>query len=147
MFGAGDNYGTLNFLTPTQVAAAARLVKSGETVSLDLPLGQPQPQFWAHRPPVVHAVRTHRRGRDDHLDGFNLQGSTQWDGLRHVRFRQFGYYGGIEDDVLDASDAIGIGHWAERGIIGRGVLIDVAAYLAATARRSSPPRRSRSGGR
>ena len=66
-----------------------------------------------------------RLGRDDSLDNFALQGSTQWDGLRHVRYREFGYYGGRQDEDLEG-DAIGMEHWARHGIVGRGILIDHA---------------------
>jgi len=34
-----------------------------------------------------------RGGRDDYVDNFAMQGSSQWDSLRHIRFREFGYYG------------------------------------------------------
>ena len=37
-WGAGDERGTLNLLTPERVAAAARLVRDGVSVSLNLPL-------------------------------------------------------------------------------------------------------------
>jgi len=138
VFGADDNFGCLNFLTEERVAAAARLVRTGRSFGLDLPLGEPQPQFWAMRPSLQHSVRVHRHGRDDHLNSFYMQGSTQWDGLRHVRFRKYGYYGGVDEAQLDTSDAIGIDHWAQRGIIGRGVLVDVANYLASLGRPIDP---------
>lgn len=138
VFGPDDEMGTLNFLTSECVAHAATLVRTGRTISLDLPLGEPQPQFWAARPPLKHHVRVHRRGRDDHLDEFNLQGSTQWDSLRHVRFRMYGYYGGREEKDLDETGVLGIDRWAERGIIGRGVLVDVEGHMAASGKPVDP---------
>jgi kynurenine formamidase len=131
VFGNDDDLGCLNFIGPEQVTHAATLIRVGHVISLDLPLGEPQPQFWAPRPPLEHVVRVHRRGRDDHLNMFNLQGSTQWDGLRHVRFRGHGYYGGLDDDVLDQTGRLGMDQWGDRGIITRGIFIDVARYLAA----------------
>ena len=37
-WGEDDERGALNYLTPDRVAAAARLVRSGETITLSLPL-------------------------------------------------------------------------------------------------------------
>jgi hypothetical protein len=57
-----------------------------------------------------------------------LQGSSQWDGLQHVRYREYGYWGGREEAALD-SGQLGIDRMAKHGIVGRGVLADVASYL------------------
>lgn len=141
-FGAGDELGTLNFITPEHIRASAAEVAVGEVVNLNLPLDEPQPQFWTNRPPLVHH-REHRGNiRDDSIDSFQLQGSTQWDGLRHQRYREFGFYGGRQDEDLDGADELGIHVWSERGIIGRGVLVDVAAYLAAEGRPLVPDERT-----
>jgi hypothetical protein len=56
--------------------------------------------------------------------------STQWDALGHVRCREHGYWGGRTQDPTDGPNGLGIEHWAEHGIAGRGVLIDVAGWLA-----------------
>lgn len=128
-FGAGDQLGCLNFITPAEVTASAEEVHSGEVVNLNLPIGLPQPQFWATRAaPEYHAVQHGRNVRDDYIDKLYTQGSTQWDGFRHLRFREFGYYGGRQDADLDEAGEIGIDVWAGRGLIGRGVLIDVAGH-------------------
>ena len=129
VFGPDDELGTLNFITPALVAAAAGEVVAGEVVNLSLPLDQPDPPLAAGREPARHGVRVERWGRDDWLDNFYLQASTQWDGLRHIRYREFGYYGGRDEADLE-SGALGIDRIARRGLIGRGVLVDVAAYLA-----------------
>ncbi len=92
-----------------------------------------------------HRVRVSRGGRDDSLDNFALQGSTQWDGLRHVRFREHGYYGGRQDENLDG-DAIGMEHWARHGIIGRGILIDAVRFYEEQGRPIDPTSRVAIGG-
>jgi hypothetical protein len=131
VFGRDDELGCLNFITPAEVVAAAAEVRSGEVVNLNLPLGQPQPQFWAdRRAPEYNAVHASQNVRDDYIDKLYTQGSTQWDGFRHLRYRQYGYYGGRQDDALDIGGELGIHVWAERGVIGRGVLIDVAGHIA-----------------
>jgi Putative cyclase len=130
VFGRDDELGCLNFITPALVVAAAAEVRTGEVINLNLPLGQPQPQFWADRGvPEYNPVHNSKNIRDDYIDNLYTQGSTQWDGFRHLRYRQYGYYGGRQDDALDANGDIGIHVWAERGIVGRGVLVDVPGYM------------------
>lgn len=70
--------------------------------------------------------------RDDRLDEFYLQVSSQIDGLRHHRHPVHGFYGGVTGEfVTVGSPALGIQHAAARGIVGRGVLLDVGRHLAA----------------
>lgn len=125
VFGPHDELGTLNRLTPPRVAEAARLVTSGRVISVNLTLDVPGP-LADERSPYRHDVEVRRLGRDDRLDDFYPQGSTQWDGLRHIRFRQHGYFGGRQEDDLDRDGSLGIDRLAARGIVGRGVLLDVA---------------------
>src|SRR6185312_8501384 len=80
--------------------------------------------------PYAHHVRAlNRNEMDDHLDDFHPQGSTQWDALGHVRCREHGFWGGRTQDPTEGPNGLGIEHWAEHGIAGRGVLIDVHAWL------------------
>lgn len=128
VFGADDQLGTVNLLKAEQVKAAAGLVRTGKVINLSLPLDFDSGMYGDNRAVYEHKVTVNRGGRDDVLDNFALQGSSQWDGLRHVRFREFGYYGGRQDGDLEG-DAIGMDHWARHGIVGRGILIDAPAYF------------------
>jgi kynurenine formamidase len=127
VFGEADTVGTVNWLTPARAASAAGLVSTGESIPLSLPLDQPSPQTH-HRAPYKHEIfDLDRNNVDDRLDDFFPQGSTQWDALRHVRAREYGFYNRAEPETL------GIDKWAARGgLVGRGVLLDVAAYLSAS---------------
>jgi Putative cyclase len=127
VWGRSDSLGSVNRLTPERVLAATSAIRQGKIINLDLPLNQPFPGL---RPPYKYGVKISPTGRDDYLDAFWLQGSSQIDGLGHVKLRDVGYWGGREDDAVDAGE-IGIDHWAEHGIVGRGVLIDVARHAAA----------------
>jgi kynurenine formamidase len=130
VFGDGDDRGTVNNMAPDTIVAATSQVSEGRVFRLDLPLDVPDPPLF-DRAPIAHTMTaTSRHTWDDQLDGFNTQGSTQWDSLRHVRCREFGFYGGITDDPT-AHDRLGIDAWARTGIIGRGVLADVDSYLRA----------------
>lgn len=130
-FGRDDELGTLNFLTPSAVVAATREVTAGYVLCLSLPLDLPHPSLAPGRPRYEHEVSRSRMGRDDSLSGFFLQCSSQWDGLQHIRFREFGYYGGREEDELDRG-ALGVQVMARRGVVGRGVLADVERYVRYT---------------
>lgn len=133
LFGPGDELGTLNFLTPERVARAAGLVHSGAVFNLDLPLDAfPRPV--THREAPKHTVFSHAAyHRDDKLDGFYLQGTTQIDGLRHFKHPEHGFYNFTPDDaVTPDGPRLGINRMAERGIVGRGVLLDLAGYAEST---------------
>jgi len=135
VFGRADQLGTVNLLTPERVKRAAALVHSGKVINLNLPLNFPVTLYGGFRSGYRHHIEVNRGGRDDYVDNFAMQGSSQWDSLRHIRFREFGYYGGRQDDDLDGKGELGIENWARHGIIGRGVLLDAAGVME---RRGTP---------
>jgi kynurenine formamidase len=131
LHGPGDQLGTLNRLTGPVAAAAAATVRTGERIGVSLPLGLPDPPFFG-RQAFKHTVYPMGpTAFDDFVDGFYLQCSSQWDGLRHVGGPD-GWYGGWQGTPNGDPQPLGIHHWAARGIIGRGVLIDLAAARAGT---------------
>lgn len=129
VWGDGDELGAVNLLTPDRVVAAARLVETGEVVTLSLPLDEPRPGLFPNRRPYSRHEEVTPLGRDDHVTDLYLQASSQWDGLRHIRHRSAGYYGGRTDADVDQG-ALGIDVWARHGIIARGVLIDLPEHYA-----------------
>jgi hypothetical protein len=132
VWGRGDQLGTLNRLTPSVVAAAVASVRTGERIGVSLPLGLPDPPFFG-RKPYRHSIEPMGPGAfDDWLDGFYLQCSTQWDGLRHISSGPDGWYGGWPGTPELSAEPLGIHHWARGGIIGRGVLVDLAALFGST---------------
>jgi kynurenine formamidase len=131
VWGRSDELGSLNRVGQAEVLAATRLVNDGRVVPLTLPLDEPDPGIFPNRTAYGHVVEQTRNGRDDKIDNLFLQFSSQWDGLRHVRFREHGYWGGRQEEDLDARGDLGIDRWSVRGPIGRGVLVDVARHRAA----------------
>lgn len=133
LFGEHDELGTLNHLTPARAAAAARLVRSGRSYSLNLPLDAFSPPLIAHRAAVQHEVfGLNAFHRDDRLDSFFPQASSQIDGFRHFAHPDKGFYNGVPGERLIAGTPdLGVQRFAEHGIVGRGVLLDLAAYRAA----------------
>lgn len=128
--------GTLARSSAERIVQAASLVRDGTVLPLDLALGELAPPLFG-REAVEHTIfATDRNTLDDRLDGFYPQGSSQWDGLRHVRARELGFFGGVLDDFAggEGEGVLGIEHWARRGIVGRGVLLDVVAHRERTGR-------------
>ncbi|MDA8046045.1 MAG: cyclase family protein [Actinomycetota bacterium] len=138
VWGRHDQLGTVNFITPASVRAGARTVKEGTVVSLSAGINDTEPGLFPRRKPASHEMMATPHGRDDRLDGFYPQFGSQWDGLRHVKFRSHGYWGGRTDEDLDTTDDLGIHHWAHRGIISRGVLIDVVEHCRREGRPFGP---------
>jgi hypothetical protein len=132
VWGDADRLGALNLLTPERVVAAAREVRTGDAFRLDLALDAIDPPLFG-RAPFTHTVLgdDDGPGHDDLLD-MNTQSSTQWDGFRHVRHREHGWYGGAPEG------AHGMHFWASRGLAGRAVLVDVARHMASEGRPLRP---------
>jgi len=132
VWGKDDNIGRLNLLTPTRVAAAAKEVKSGDIVNLNLPLDVPKvPAFG--RQSFKHEIKALNPGLAyDDLYTLNTQSGTQWDGFRHIAHFSTGHFynGMIGNDIQGekANNKCSIQHWAEHGIAGRGILIDYWSY-------------------
>ncbi|MFI7067175.1 cyclase family protein [Kribbella sp. NPDC050124] len=134
VFGPDDHLGSLNLLGQDEARAAAGLVRRGTVFSLDYEANAFTPPVSPNRRPVQHTMLSRHDGcvRDDRLDDYYLQVSSQIDGLRHHRHPVHGFYGGVTDDsIAVGSPALGIQHAAAKGIVGRGVLLDVARHLAA----------------
>lgn len=123
VFGRDDVLGTLNRQDPAAIAAAARLVRRGAMFSLNAPMEWPDPPLF-NREPLEHRVyQTAMGNRDDWVDRFYPQSSSQWDGFLHISDPEIGSYNHLPPERL------GIESWAARGIAGRGVLIDIDRFL------------------
>ncbi|RFU28540.1 hypothetical protein B7463_g7806, partial [Scytalidium lignicola] len=132
VWGEDDYLGRINLLTPTRVAAAAKEIKSGDIVPLNLPLNVPEAPAFG-RPQFKHRIKPLDPGYayDDEYD-LNTQSGTQWDGFRHIAHRPTGnFYNGVKGDDIEGpnkNDKDGVHYLAEHGIAGRGVLIDYWSY-------------------
>ena len=136
LWGDDDEIGAFNLLTPERVRNALKSIRRGSVFSLNWALEEPNPPLYGRG-----ALR-HRMSRpipnvmDDVLDNFFPQGSSQWDGLSHVGHPEYGFYNGrVADDFTgQAGTKNGVEHWARRGIVGRGVLLDIALHWQVTGR-------------
>lgn len=143
-WGEDDEVGSLNFLTPEVVLSAATTVKQGKVFTCGEQIGNPEGDpMWPGRLPTV---RENVRDKGDYLAGrvqafpgeveyaddrieMFLQGSTQVDALGHVWYDDMVWNGyPAADATIGGMKKASILPIAERGIVGRGVLLDLAAY-------------------
>jgi hypothetical protein len=130
LHGENDEIGTLNFLTPQCAVAAAKLVVTGKSYNLDRALDAFK---LPHRPPLKHVIHGSEKhnSRDDYVDNLYLQCSTQVDGLRHMRHPMHGFYNHTPAaNIAPGTPRLGVQRFAEKAIVGRGVLLNVAGHLA-----------------
>lgn len=134
VFGNDDELGMLNFLTPEATRRAAQLVRTGRTFNLDYPINAFVPSIAGTRPATAHHMFSNNPNhRDDWLDSFYLQSTSQVDGLRHIRSPEYGFYNGVGDDKISLAwpdkPELGVQLLAEKAIAGRGVLLDAKRYF------------------
>ena len=134
-WGADDERGALHVLTGAQVVQAARLVTSGESVTLSLALNTERaphnPVPADHRmtlygdreppPDPVHFVKDYV-GADYHNESH-----THIDALCHVAYEGLEYNGRPEDTVGAQGATVNAISVLKDGLVGRGVLLDIAA--------------------
>lgn len=125
--------GTPSFITEDGVLEARNCIRTGTVFGLDYPADAFDPGMSLKRGAPKHTIySSHPAHRDDYLDGYYLQGSTQIDGLRHRRADDVGFYNGTADDlVTEGTRELGIQDWAENPIVGRGILVDLTGFRAA----------------
>jgi len=143
-WGPDDEVGSLNYLGPEQVIAAARLVTSGKTFTLQRLIGDPKGDpVWPGRTPaertqILDEGDWDEGGKgpaypgglhyaDDKISAF-LQGSTQYDGLGHVWFGGQIWNGYDARTTIGGLDKASVEPLAQRGIVGRAVLLDMARF-------------------
>ncbi len=136
-WGADDQLGTLNYLTPEAIKRGADSVVSGRTFSLAVDLQLDGMQLGAI-PGRVNPLRTmvaiNSSMTPDDPESFHtsddvvtmgLQAATHWDALAHASFN---------GSLYNNNPASGINEWGAstcgisnvRSLTGRGVLLDVA---------------------
>ncbi|KAJ6509207.1 hypothetical protein C8R47DRAFT_1097849 [Mycena vitilis] len=149
VWGIDDQLGTVNLLTDTLVKqTAAKEIRTGKTVSLNWPLNFPDKPMFGRIPPEINLIQKQKEGRnysrDDEIH-INTQSGTQWDGLRHFPILEHemfynntpasslprGFHPIPDPQQVDASQTrIGMQNWADHGICGRGVLLDLVNSMS-----------------
>jgi kynurenine formamidase len=130
-WGHFGDLGTIARLTNRHVVDAAACIRDGASFNLDWPVNAFDPPTSTWRGRARHHMFWPKPDQlDDYLDNYYLQGTSQIDALRHVRHPDHGFYNHVPDDsVYEHGGRLGVEQWAERGIIGRGVLVDLDRHL------------------
>ncbi len=136
-WGDDDGKGALNLLTPERVLAAVAAVRTGRVISLAMPFvpDGPQPDQGRFNPKLTMI----EVGNQDFLPGgfqyaddtlfMSMQGATQWDALSHAFYDDVMWNGRRVPDAIDEHGAAENAVTSFRdGVVGRGVLIDVARH-------------------
>lgn len=144
-YGAADQLGSLNELTPARTAAAARLVRQGAVVDLGRVLDEATPKFpgrYWHQTADLTAYAANTRRPDGNARGWGqnhinwiteiqtgtFQVGTQLDSIGHLQIGDRFYNGWRLNDVVEPWGLNRFGMESVPPIATRGVLLDVAAY-------------------
>lgn len=139
-WGANDEIGAANLMTPQRVAEAAKLVTTGKVYELGITVTPDTPAF----PPrgcKIYIVQPgqHAGGtigptkstyNDDILNCWVGIGS-QLDGLGHLGIDNVYYNGNRAVDFVDSTGLKKLGIEKVPSMVARGVLLDMAAHLGA----------------
>ena len=147
-WGAEDEVGALNYLGPKQVLDAVGYVRSGKVFTLQIPMGHPagDPVWPGRRGAERYQIMDeghwvcgkgpeHPGGlhyADDAMSVF-LQGSTQYDALGHVWYDDKLYNGYDAKSTIGGMAKASVQPIAEKGVVGRAVLLDIARYRGVSA--------------
>ena len=145
-YGKDDQLGTLNRLSDDIVKAATSEIQTGHRVNLDWPLdAQADLPFFGRQAFHKEIYQKPPRIVNDDVWTFNTQSSSQWDGLRHFGYqKEARFYNGVTlDDIhgtngVQKSNVNGIGAWADKGIVGRAILLDYHEWRLQQGREHSP---------
>ncbi|KAK2843905.1 hypothetical protein FQN49_005957 [Arthroderma sp. PD_2] len=129
LYGRDDELGFLDRLTDEVVKSAAQEIKTGARISLNWPLdAQKKIPFFGRQVFHKQIINKCPRVVNDDVWTFNTQSSTQWDGLRHFAYQnEKRFYNGVTMDDIHGENGSTVNRiqaWAEKGIVGRGILLD-----------------------
>ena len=129
-WGEQDQRGALNELTPERVAEAARLVRTGESVTLSLPLRTDRaldcPQPAEHRMTMLAEADAGLAFAKDYVGvDYHSDGHTHIDALCHVAFDGALYNGRATGSVTAEGATAETIDVVKDGLVGRGVLLDI----------------------
>jgi len=137
-WGAQDEIGAANYLTPELALKAAQLVKTGKVYSLGITVSTTTPAF-PPRTCAIYIVQpgqvgsatglgpTHTTYNDDILNCWNGIG-TQLDGLGHIGVGDTYYNGNKWADIASMGGLKKLGIEKVPPLVARGVLLDMAAH-------------------
>ncbi len=147
-WGADDEIGAANTMTPERVKSAASLVTTGKVYSLGIIVGSDTPAF----PPrslsvtVLQPNQVSTKGLGDNAFTYNddifmgwLGIGPQIDGLGHAGVDHMYYNGHTDDEFAGAAGLSKLGLEKLPGLVGRGVMLDMAKHFGVDMVESGTP--------
>lgn len=127
---ADNGLGRMVLQTEARIRDAMGLVRRGAVFSLNAPHDVLTPPLF-RRGAVRHTKfgRVPATGYDDVYDNYFPQASSQWDALAHIAYSPDVFFQGATAAEIDKGHRNTIEHWARKGIVGRGVLLDLRRTL------------------
>jgi kynurenine formamidase len=142
-WGPDDEIGCLNLLDAAEVLRGVAQVRSGKVFTLGVPIGAPGGDpVWPGRSGATRLMtqdRSHYTAgkldplpggleyADDYITAF-LQGSSQYDALGHTWYGDEIYNGFPAETTTGGLARCGVDKIAKHGVVGRGVLVDMARH-------------------
>jgi kynurenine formamidase len=136
-WGADDQVGAANLVTPERVAAAARLVKKGESHPLGIVIDSETPAY----PPRSLTLQVVQPGQSGGKRLFEYEGistddlvqmwfgiGSQLDGLGHLGEKGYFYNCNHEKDIVEITGLTRLGTHGVPPIVARGVLVDIQKH-------------------
>lgn len=151
-WGDGDEVGALNYLDADQVIRGSKAVKTGDTFTLQIPMTHGKGPVFPGRVPTMHYMAQdgamYTSGKSEALAGgvkfsddvafMYLQGTTHVDALAHAWYGEQVYGGKSENTTVHGHTQADVAALGERGIVGRGVLLDVGRHKGGEGNRLAP---------
>jgi hypothetical protein len=144
-WGPDDEVGALNYLDAKEVLRGAQHIRTGDVFTLQIQMGRsdgPGDPLWPGRRAMEKKMELDESTWDgdgapqfpgglhyaDDTAVLFLQGSTQYDALGHVWYDGQLWNGYDARSTVGTMDKASVLPIAEKGIVGRGVLIDMARH-------------------
>ena len=144
-WGPDDELGALNYLDAKEVLRGVQHIRSGDVFTLQIQMGRtdgPGDPLWPGRSGIERQNVLDESSWDgdgapafpgglhyaDDTAKLFLQGSTQYDALGHVWYDGKLWNGYDARGTIGAMDQASVLPIAEKGVVGRGVLIDMARH-------------------
>lgn len=139
LFGERDEVGLFNLVDEEKTREALALARRGAVFNLNAPNDFLDPPLFK-RPRLQIEQQLVREGRalNEVYSDFNPQSSSQWDALAHVAYDMDAFYNGATLKEVLAGERNNIAAWAKKGIVTRGVLLDLERTAAAAGRPYDP---------
>lgn len=151
-WGEDDQVGALNFLGPEEVLRGLQAARQGKVFTLQIPMTHGFGPVFPGRIPMMHYMAQdegqYASGKREVLAGglkFSddvmfayLQGTTHVDALAHAWYGDEVYGGKAALSTVGGHEHADVAAIGERGVVGRGVLLDVGRHKAGEEGRLAP---------